>query len=230
MDPSATRCGVDKCFFPSLTNAALGYLVAGSSRYEEMHSAFTLAQRLERNFGMHHFNIEPPYRVVTTPEWTAKLNSVVVQPGRKAQGLKPQDVYGTEDDKDDLDHLIVQVVQRAPEPHLFIGIGENNQDRTLQGIREFVKHIPNRYAFDARFEKELHRIRAILQDHPVLHVDFQALVDVHGRVYVIDLDLDENWKDELPEDIDSALQEDFEFLDQVRQKIWEFALSRAVVS
>ena len=54
------RCGVEKCFFPSLSNNSVGYLVAGSSMLPVMKEAYDFAQYVQDEFGMRHFNMDPP--------------------------------------------------------------------------------------------------------------------------------------------------------------------------
>ena len=242
------RCGVDKCFFRSLSDASIGYLVAGSSQWPTMMEAYDLAHQLEQDFRARHLNTHGPPRLVPVVStstmraaargglvgqrwdriadeetWTDFLNRLVVQPGREAQGAPTMDVYGTNVDSGDTNHLVVQIVSKAPEPHLFVGLGNNNYHYTAKQMREadsFRRHITgNEASFRERFGREIERVAAILHRYPVLFNDFQGMVDVHGNLYVMDLDLDPKWKDEVPAHVGAFIKQQLRHLESIRTRL-----------
>lgn len=222
-----THCGVDKCFFPSRTDASIGYLVAGSSNLAVIREAFNFAQKIEENFPcMHTLNLDPPLFVSVTREWLDFLNTIVVQPGMRAQGKPTQPVYATHYDEADLTHAVVQKVRRAPEPHFVLNLGEN-QDLTWQSLPNFVSHIANPYEFDRRFWREVQCIHQVMRAYPVLYHDFQGLVGADGSFHAMDLDVSDEWKEE--KDVafmENRLQAAFVFLDRVRAQLWTLAFAR----
>ena len=221
---SVTRCGVDKCFFPSTTDPAIGYLVSGSSNLPVMREAFQLTQTLHDKFHMKHLNMEPPVLLPATLQWMHHLNTLVQQPARIAQGWPELPVYGQDADQDDLEHLVVQRVRRAPEPHLFVTTGQHNHAMTETSLVQFAPHIHNRRAFDQQWQQEIQRITQVLRAYPMFYHDFQGLVDLDGNFFVMDLDMDDKWKEQgLPDDIDDILQQAVAYLQQVRNRLWSLS-------
>ena len=175
---------------------------------------------------MHHFNMDPPRLLPADTAWISFLNEFVDQPGLRAGGYAPQPVYGTSADENDLEHLVVQQVRRAPEPHFFLTIGANHE-LTEQTMVEFAPLIRDSQAFDRQLWSEMQRIREFLRAHPLFFRDFQGLVDVQGHFYTMDLDMDQEWKDEgVPPNIDMILEEANAFLEHVRTELWNLSSQR----
>ena len=152
------------------------------------------------------------------------LNTLVHQPGRIAQGWPQLPVYGTDADEADLAHLVVQRVRRAPEPHLFVTTGQHNHALTEQSLTDFAPHIVDRHAFDRQWAVQVQRIAAVLRAYPMFYHDFQGLVDVQGNFYVMDLDIDDKWKNEgLPDDIKDILNEAVTYSEHLRTRLWNLS-------
>lgn len=180
------NCGLEKCFFRSVSNSSLGYLVGGSDQYDRMSLAATLALKLEEEFGAKHFYSTLPQRVNVTEPFLDLLNGLIYQPNRElVEGWEQQDVFGKDDD---LSNVVVQKVTVAPEPSLFMAVTSQNHKVMLAHVDEFRKVVPDKKAFEKQFKNELGVMENVLRGYPQLHYDFQGLADVHGNFYYIDLD------------------------------------------
>ena len=178
-------CGVDKCFFRSVSDATLGYLVAGSDRHDAMNMASQFANKLQREFGAKHFHRGLAYTVNVSQAFQQGLNNIVHQPNRNLDGWEPEDVFLTDED---LTYVVVQQVQVAPEPSLFLAVAAQNRQVTLQQLDSFRRQIPDKQAFAQQYNAELKIIQKAVRKYPKLHYDFQGMVDVQGNFYFIDLD------------------------------------------
>ena len=178
-------CGVDKCFFRSITDETLGYLVAGSNRYEAMVMASNFAQTLHREFRAKHLNLGIAYAINVSEAFQEGLNNLVYQPNRDLEGWEQEDVFLTDED---MTFVVVQEVRVAPHPSLFLAVAAQNREVTLQQMDSFRQQIPDKAAFQNQFQAEMKTIQRVLKKYPKLHYDFQGMVDVHGNFYFIDLD------------------------------------------
>lgn len=178
-------CGVDKCFFRSISDATLGYLVAGSDRHDAMIMASKFAEKLQQEFGAKHFHRGLAYTVNVSEDFQQGLNNIVHQPNRNLPGWEPEDVFLTDED---LTYVVLQDVQVAPQPSLFLAVAAQNREVTLQQLDSFRRQIPDKQAFAQQYNAELKIIQKALRKYPKLHYDFQGMVDVHGNFYFIDLD------------------------------------------
>lgn len=178
-------CGVDKCFFRSISDSTLGYLVAGSDRHEAMVMAASFGQEIQREFHAKHLNINLPYTVNVSETFQQGLNNIVHQPNRNLDGWEPEDVFLTDDD---VTYVVVQCVRVAPQPSLFLAVAAQNRQVTLQQLDTFRRQIPDKASFQKQFERELQTIQKVLKKYPKLHYDFQGMVDTTGNFYFMDLD------------------------------------------
>lgn len=176
------NCGWHKCFFPSKSNSTKeGYLVVSSSEYNAMKEADDVAHELTKRFGSKHFHLALD---TDTPsnEFKNHINKLVVQPGRAAAG---QDSIPILDDKHD---VVIQKVLLAPEPALFFAVMNNNYRKSLTLLDPFNPKIPDKNSFAENLYVEQARLVKVLEWRPFLVRDLQALIDIHGNFYHIDLD------------------------------------------
>jgi hypothetical protein len=179
-------CGLDKCFFRSISNNTLGYLVSGAHQYGYMEEAFELAQNIHQDFGAKHFYLELE-RVHASRALQERLNGLVHQPNRNLEGWEQEDVFLTDDDLTCW-CLALQKVRVAPEPSLFVALAGQNRQVTLKHIDSFRDLIPDKEAFHRQFSEEMERIGKVLDEYPRLRYDFQGMVDVDGNFYFVDMD------------------------------------------
>jgi hypothetical protein len=182
------NCGSNKCFFRSVSNDTIGYLVAGEDLYGGMLRATQLAEELHNEFGSNHLYLEVG-KVNATTAILDRLNAVAYIPSKAEGGMKPGGaVLHFEDANATVGRLTVQTVRAAPEPSLFLGSATANLEITLSRVAAFRLLIPDREAFRRQIEIELERFSRLLPEYPHLRYDFQGLVDLEGNFYLIDLD------------------------------------------
>jgi len=75
-------CGIDKCFFRSLQNETIGYLVAGGSQFQYMEDAHELAISIQKEFDAKHFSLENARKIEVTETFQNLLNELVYQANR----------------------------------------------------------------------------------------------------------------------------------------------------
>lgn len=175
-------CGWHKCFFPSLSNTSVGYLVANYRRYSEMKQGADLAKTIESRFGSKHFHLDL-VTVNVTRSFVKKLQSLVDQPARRVKGLPNGLVY-----KDMDTQVAVETVVRAPEPNLFFAAIRASATVMVKQLADFRPLIPDRDAFREQLQAEHERLTRVLKVHPSMACDFQAMIDTMGNLYHIDLD------------------------------------------
>jgi hypothetical protein len=182
-------CGAKKCFFRSVSNHTIGYLVTGEDLYGGMLRAVQMAEDLQNEFGTSHL-----YMDVTEVNATAAILDVL-----NAAASRPLELVGKEGERRapvlhfetanaTVGRLTVQRVRAAPEPSLFLGSASANLEITLNRVAAFRQLIPDRQAFRRQIEVELERFSRLLPAYPQLRYDLQGLVDLEGRFYLIDLD------------------------------------------
>jgi hypothetical protein len=179
-------CGLTKCFFHSVSNATVGYLVASVGNYDIMQRASQLAANLTEQIpGLRHLYLETDPRAPrVSPSLVAKLNAHADQPVRRAANRTIQAVY-----EEDETTLVVQTVIKAPAVTLMFGCCAGTKFIAMQQLaHDFWPRIPNRTLFRHNLRQERDRIERALYLEPRLWDDFQGLVDVHGHFYFIDLD------------------------------------------
>jgi hypothetical protein len=198
---SQSICGANKCFYASASNATQGYLVATdliriypsmlrSVRIEELLSEQVQAARV--------LSLSPPTLLhVPSQVLLCVLADRTYQPTLSPKSQLPIFVPHANlsfVDGESPQKIVVQRVQRAPEPHLYLGWFDHTQSKkrqlTLEQLPDFVnQHVVDRKAFLEQLTLELTQyIPQALQLVPDLAMDMQAVVDAKGRIYHIDVD------------------------------------------
>jgi len=181
-------CGVDKCFFRSLRDETVGYLVAGGGQFEYLEEAYNLAKSIQQEFQAKHFYLENVKKFQVSEKFQTILNGLVYQANRDLEGQKQEPVYLTDDVVDLRRFVAVQKVRVAPEPNLFVALAGQNRRVMLQHTDNFRAQIPDKEAFGRQFTEEIERIRKVLDTYPKLRYDFQGMVDLYGKFYFLDMD------------------------------------------
>ena len=174
-------CGWHKCFFPSVSNSTIGYLVVSSTEYRAMKIADDVARDIHERFGSKHFHLALD-RDVVSQEFKDHINSLVVQPNRANAGLDPIPILGSKHG------VVIQKVILAPEPAFFFAVMSNNYKKSIAQLNDFAPKIPDKQAFGEQLTKEQARLVQVLDYMPGLVRDLQGLIDIHGNFYHIDLD------------------------------------------
>lgn len=181
-------CGVDKCFFRSVRDKTIGYLVAGGGQYEYIKEAYQLAQVIQTDFNAKHFYLQDVQKVEVSETFQHLLNGLVYQANRDLEGWEQEPVFLTDDDVALRSFVAVQKVRVAPEPHLFLALAGQNRKVTMQQIEGFKALIPDKAAFKHRLEEEIKTIRRVLEERAKLRYDFQGIIDLDGNFYFMDID------------------------------------------
>ena len=119
--------------------------------------------------------------VNVTADFRDRLNGLVEQPARRVRGAESTEIYKST-------ILVIEKVIIAPDPGLFFATSKANLQLTVNQLKDFRKLIPDREAFRKQLEKEHEKLKKVLEDNPLLALDFQAVVDPAGNLFHIDLD------------------------------------------
>ena len=174
------NCGWHKCFWRSVSNQTIGYLVAEEKQYAQMRDAVEVALTIQDKFGSKHFHLDL-YVVNVTKDFKEKLNGLVHQPAREARGMESKGIYRST-------QLIIEKVMIAPDPALFFAAAKANLQLTVNQLEDFRPLIPDKEAFRRQIDIEHERLTKVLADNPLLALDFQAVIDPAGNLFHIDLD------------------------------------------
>jgi hypothetical protein len=190
---NATCIGAhNKCFYPSVSNPSVGYLIADEGAYASMYWETRMAARLQDEFGSKHFTPDFPYQVNLTNDLAQDLkNQVAIQPAKSASNASTPVLPGGGIHRN-TSIVAVQKVRVPPHPSLFVALSGPNRQMAkvakplLEGFRP---KIPDPEAFGRQFQLEITRILKVLDRYPhLLMYDFQGLVDLQGNFYHLDLE------------------------------------------
>jgi hypothetical protein len=179
----ATACGIHKCFYPSISNASIGYLVARGKKFQQMNHAYNLEVALSKEFGTPLLSVDPPMTVEVTDDMVDVLRQYTRQWGYPKQ----EQIFSTSPNTKS-NVIAVQKVWKAKEPSLTVAFTRRKGGSMIQKLPWFVEHIPDPAAFRRRFLKEQRRAVDVVTKYSHLLDDFQFIVDTKGRIYHIDLD------------------------------------------
>lgn len=146
-----------------------------------MKIADDVARDIYSRFGSKHFHLALD-RDVVSPAFKAHINALVVQPSRANNGLPILPIL------DDMHQVVIQKVVVAPEPTFFFAVMSNNYKTSLRLLNDFAPKIPDKQAYGETLRAEQARLCQVLDYKPGLVRDLQALIDIHGNLYHIDLD------------------------------------------
>jgi hypothetical protein len=182
------NCGSHKCFFRSVSNDTLGYLVAPKLEFHKMKKASLLVTRLEENFGAKHFMADEPLKVKVSKSLIKTLNRLVDNPQRREKGIGQQEDMFDMSRDGTKSRLAIQKVIVAPDNTLFFAHSRSGRLVTEKQLPDFALTIPDKEAFRHQLLVETIKLERIFQEEPMLAWDFQPLIDTAGNVYHIDLD------------------------------------------
>ena len=185
-------CGASKCFLASASNSSLGYLVVDDaamsqeknmSVFDAMSIAWKTANMIQEKYGAKHYLLQPPQKIVVTDQLAIQLHNLVYQPALEGtKRAKQQSLFRNSTS------IIVQKVLKAPSPILVLGCAWENKELTKRDVINFAPLILDKPSFNQRFGDEIKRVQTILNDNLKLSIDFQAIVDLEGNLFHIDLD------------------------------------------
>ena len=177
-------CGNQKCFVPSISDEKVGYLVDKDpyekTRMSQLSQANEVAKWIDRDLreGM-HFHLGETF--------TAHLNKTVVN-----QIFKLADV-ATKKQRHSLESrtVAVQKMKKAPKDTLIVGCYYWHLKKFRRGKDPFLKKV-NEAGNIKEFMENIMMGQSIMEKalkaKPNLVFDFQAMVDLNGNLYFIDLD------------------------------------------
>ena len=181
------QCGVKKCFIPSISDQKVGYLVDkdpyDEARMSQLSQVNEVATWIDREFreGM-HFHLGESL--------TVHLNKTVVRDIYKSTiSIKKKKKKETKNHGSRT--VAVQKMKKAPDGALFFGCLHGNF-RTFESLKVPFLQMVNETGNIKEFKENIimgHRIMGqVLKAKPDLVIDFQAMVDLNGNLYFIDLD------------------------------------------
>lgn len=185
---SRLDCGLDKCFVPSTSNQEMGYLVRVLRNTKDLAyltGAWNTAKWINNQLGGLHFYIDPPFKAKLNKGDLDKFSSVTYKTNEGKHHAKffekcPSPCV-----------IGVQKVKKAPVDSLYIACHEWNIARYWKGIGGFVLKIMqsgNATEFMRNSKESYNIAEKMFQTEPSMLTDFQALFDMEGRLFFIDLD------------------------------------------
>jgi len=194
---STLKCGSHKCFIPSASNPNIGYLVKRTQRkrksthdpssgLEPLTGAWEVANWIQKEMGGQHFHVDdPPFSIALPKELTLKINTLV-----PASKKKKQKEYF------ELPQVAVQIMKKAPEYALFLACFGTKAESPYGGaLGTFVANVLSSKGVNYTTAVVLKNIetgyeiaKRVFRAKPVLLYDFQAMIDMDGQFYFIDLD------------------------------------------
>ncbi|EJK75828.1 hypothetical protein THAOC_02440 [Thalassiosira oceanica] len=171
-------CGEFKCLFREI-DSSTGYLI--SSNYggvqfeEECYYSWLIAKYVDEKFGAKHLFLEAPRRVNIPDHFFLQFANETIRKGREADG-KP--LYQADTD------AVIQKVRLAPQPMKILTHGDGWT--TFKWM--YRKKAQDRASFMKNFQSGINGTMKVLENLPLLAVDWQVMLDAHGYTYQFDLD------------------------------------------
>ena len=163
------QCGRFKCYFPSSSNPANGYLV--QRRYtpqgRNAMKTYLYAKKLQAEHNITHCYSSPPFE---TPV-----------PDYFFQRAADNDEFG--DRFEGSGSVIVQPSRSAPEHSNIFKCTKVRKYHTLDDLIEY-----GHEGYEEMLLGELAQTISLVESNPKLVYDFQFMIDLDGRIYQIDLD------------------------------------------
>lgn len=229
-----TGCGFFKCFFPSKSEANMGWIVTKSHRYYQVikeslpvlpfaFQAHTFAMQAQEKYGMRHFfTPQPPFLTGRLSQknkklFASKFNATLCDKELNDCRLSWLSPFG----------FVMQKVKKAPSDAIvakfFISNLKkddpaNQSSMVPSSLLTLKPPWNNKTAPSATFcsnlRNDLQTTRRLLDDFPAFAVDFQILFTLDsGEVYHLDLDRmfdadlnPEHWRDKFAPHVRPALQ------------------------
>ena len=180
---SRLDCGASKCFVPSKTVKHIGYLVERNvADFSKLTNAFKVAKWIKQEFsGKHLYLDDAPFWAVLNKEEQKQFNRLAYFTTKMEYHEKFLDGPS----------VAVQKMRTAPKEYLFIGCFGLNADRYRRKINGFARNVCRKglcEKFMNNSEISYKIAGEVFQTKPTILFDFQALFDINGHLYYIDLD------------------------------------------
>ena len=179
-------CGQKKCYFTSRTNSTIGYLVANPISFKRMVQSSKVQKDLLEHFDSKVLELrgDAPRLVKLSPLMACLLfDYAYPYDGRlvNKQGFGPH--------YPEYKEVVVHKVLKAPDPHIMIGTSSQKYKALKNQWGPFSKeHRVNATAAFLQMRLEFANLDRVFQKYPALYRDFQAIMDVHGNIYHMDVD------------------------------------------
>ena len=171
-------CGEFKCLFREI-GSNTGYLISSNYRglqfEEESYYSWLIAKYVGETFGAKHLFLEPPRRVNIPERFFLRFQNETIRKGREADG-KP--MYQSDTD------AVLQKVRLAPRPMKILTQGDGWT--TFKWM--YRKQAQDQASFVKVFQSDINGTMRVLENLPLLAVDWQIMLDNHGNLYQFDLD------------------------------------------
>ena len=182
------QCGKVKCFVPSISDQKIGYLVE-KNPYKEAHASQLarhvneVANWIDREFheGM-HFHLGNSFTVHLNKTVARNFYRVTDPSTRTREQIQSQ--HGSQT-------VTVQKMKKAPDGALFFGCHMLHYKKFRRSTVPFFKKVNetgNIKEFIVNITKGYRIMEKVLEAKPDFVYDFQAMVDLNGNLYFIDLD------------------------------------------
>ena len=171
-------CGEFKCLFREI-GSNTGYLISSNYRglqfEEECYYSWLIAQYVDETFGAKHLFLEAPRIVSISENVFQRFQNETIRKGREADG-KP--LYQADTD------AVVQKVRLAPQPMKILTRGDGWT--TFKWM--YRKQTQDQASFMKNFQSDINCSMKVLENLPLLAVDWQIMLDANGNIYQFDLD------------------------------------------
>ena len=181
------QCGKQKCFIPSISDQKIGYLVEKNPYREAYASQLArhvneVANWIDREFheGM-HFHLGNSFTVHLN-KTVARNFYRVTDPSTRTREQKQ--AHGSR-------IVTVQKMKKAPDGALFFGCHMLHYEKFRRSKVPFLKKVNeagNIKEFTVNIMKGYRIMEKVLEAKPDFVYDFQAMIDLNGNLYFIDLD------------------------------------------
>ena len=193
-------CGANKCFFELRANDNIGYLATPSNRpypskqseeawFESLQASWDLEKQLEEKYGILHFALEPPTKVLISEEFDG-LNKKLWRDDKQeyARILRKRNSKKYRLNFPPNSTAYIQKMKKAPTENLLIGCANSKVELFKKQVGDFLPLIDDRESFARQFKLNLDKARKIMKEETCLIQDFQVISDTEGQLYHFDFD------------------------------------------
>ena len=194
------QCGANKCWFELRVNDNIGYLATPSKRpypskqseeawFESLQASWDLEKQLEEKYGILHFALEPPKKVLIPKEFEG-LNKKLWRDDKQeyARVLRKRNSKKYRLNFPSDSTAYVQKMKKAPTQNLLIGCANSKVELFKKQVGDFLPLIDDKKRFARQFKINLDKARKIMKEETCLIQDFQVITDTQGQIYHFDFD------------------------------------------
>ena len=186
-------CGKFKCFFQSVHQKDVGYLV-GESIMWRMKKGWDYGKHLQDQYNIKHFMLEPPKSFKKgKSEFVEKLNNAAYRVGgERIQDFTPF-CSSTDNPNPSCESLVIQKVRKVPNSTFFVGCGGGQgkkRNATLDDWKtsSWADTVKDKAAFVNTLDLEIQSLSKLMEQEPLFLYDFQLFLDRTGVLYHLDFD------------------------------------------